>query len=214
MNPPTSETPETPGPSVPPTPPMPERLAIDLDGVLVNFTEPLAVLASSMFNLNVSSHATHWDWIRDYGVMPDQETALWQWIMQNPEWWGFLPPLEYARMGLAYLRESGADVYFITARPGVGVKSVTENWLRFHGYPDPTVLIASNKAPIIDALKIDVFIDDRPENCSQVVAHTTAAVYMPTRPWNEAAGEIAGVHRVATLIDALQAVGIARGRNQ
>ena len=117
---PTSDTPIA---APPPAPP--ERIGVDIDGVLANFTYPVAELASSMFNLTVSGHATHWNWMRDYGVVDDKEAQLWQFIADNPEWWGTLPALEYARMGIAYLRESGVEVYFITSRPGFGAKVIT-----------------------------------------------------------------------------------------
>lgn len=194
--------------AAPPPPPPPQRLGVDLDGVLVDFTSPVAALASEMFGLEVSGHATHWNWMRDFGVVEEKETTLWQWIADNPEWWGTLPALPYARMALAYLRESGADVYFITSRPGAGTKSVAENWLRFHGYPDPTVLIASHKAPIVSALAIEAFIDDKPETCVDVATTTAAAVYMPDRPWNQ--GEFEGVTRVDTIVHALDLVGFGR----
>lgn len=180
----------------------PERIGVDIDGVLADFTYPVAELASQMFNLEVSGHATHWNWMRDFGVTGDKERELWGWIKEHPEWWGTLPALPGARMAIAYLRESSAEVYFITSKPSFGCKLVVENWLRHHGYPDPTVLIAEDKAPIVKALKIQMFVDDRPETCVDVVAKTESRVFMPNRPWNQ--GEFPGVTRVEGLVTALE----------
>ena len=70
------------------------------------------------------------------------------------------------------------------------------------------MLIATDKAPIINALRLDAFIDDRPENCVDVVAHTSARVMMPDRPWNQ--GEFEGVERTHNLIEALEILGFGR----
>jgi uncharacterized HAD superfamily protein len=190
-----------------PTSEIPQRIGVDIDGVLSNFVSPFCELIQQMFGHEVSTEPTHWNWYRDYGVTDVEDKQLWQWITHNPDWWGGIPALPYARMGIAHLRESGCEIYFITNRPGFGAKTVTENWLRHHGFPDPTVLVASDKAPIIRALKIDAFIDDKPETCVDVANKTSARVFMPDRSYNQNQDgwpeSMGAITRVAELVDAL-----------
>lgn len=202
----------------------PQRLGVDIDGVLADFTYPVAALASQMFGLQVSGYATHWNWMRDYGVVDERERELWAYLTSHPEWWQSLPTLPGAADALdrlCALHESGlADVYFITTRPGPGVKLATETWLREHGFDRATVCIAGDKGPIAAGLKLDFFIDDRPENCYSVAGmgassrpHDVQRIFIPERPWNTAPTfrqgcETLGIIYCDGLGDALTLAGI------
>jgi len=77
------------------------------------------------------------------------------------------------------------DVYFITSRPGIDAKIQTEDWLYNAGYPHATVLISSAKGLCAQALKLDVYIDDRWENCVDVATTSLKTkVFLLDRPWN------------------------------
>lgn len=195
----------------------PRRLGIDIDGVLADFTYPVARLASELFGISVSGYATTWNWMQEYGVTGDREKELWEYLTSHPEWWGNLPLLQGADVPLRHLHTLNesmqADVYFITTRPGAGVKLATEVWLQSHGFLNPTVLIASKKGPIAEGLKLDFFIDDKPENCYDVRPFV-ARTFLPIRPWNvdRATVRMLGdydITRVNELSDALSLAGFS-----
>lgn len=187
------------------------RLGIDIDGVLADFTYPAAALASQMFGLNVSGHATHWNWMRDYGLVGEQESAYWKALATMPEWWGNLPILPDAvdvLPRLNYLAQTGAaDVYFITTRPGAGVKLATERWLQRHGMSTPCVLLSKYKGPVAQGLELDVFADDRPENCVDVLPHAKHT-FLIARPWNLDYERPDGLRVARSLTDVLAQVGL------
>lgn len=204
-------------------PTSPRRIGIDIDGVLANFTYPVAELASQMFGLEVSGYAKTWNWMRDYGVTGDKEKQLWGYLQAHPSWWGSLPALEGAETCLRILDAHSfyADVYFITSRPGDGMKAASEGWLRMHGYTKPTVLIVNGlKGPVAKALGLDFFVDDRPENVKDVLDQKIEQTWIVDRPWNQGYAHTTLIHemtanerrievkRADNLIDVLGKVGL------
>jgi hypothetical protein len=77
---------------------------------------------------------------------------------------------------------------FITHRQaseGRDVQRLTRDWLLRHGVSDPIVhCTADYKSKLVSDLGVEIFVDDRPENCLDVVEKTRAAVYMPRRRYN------------------------------
>jgi len=64
---------------------------------------------------------------------------------------------------------------------------VTCDWLRRHGVSDPLVHFTQDKkSALVQKLNIDLFVDDRHENCEDVATQTAAMVFMPHRPYNQA----------------------------
>ncbi len=172
----------------------PYRWGIDIDGVLADFNTSFIALVRAQTGIQLPSpSATYpdlWAYHRAAGVTNAQDSALWEWIKLNPGFWEQLQPLPHAVETLATLRDMssnlGANVYFITSRPGSGAKSATEYWLRNWGFHlGPTVCIAHAKGPLVESLELDVFIDDRPENCLDAkVAREACRVFIVDAPYN------------------------------
>lgn len=209
------------------------KLGIDIDGVLANFTDSYAALLTErtgiQFPKNSAEWPTVWYWDRAAGVQKADESAVWNRI-KNGDFWRHLRALPEASETLSTLSESayrnGNEVYFITTRPGQHAKRLTENWLIANGYEgSPTVLIAENEAAkglAAKALALDVFIDDKPENCEQVVKATAVEeivgpgyaamrtgkvsypthVYLLDAPYNRDA-VISGVARTYSVLEAV-----------
>jgi hypothetical protein len=82
-----------------------------------------------------------------------------------------------ARLG-ALARERRWDVLFITQRPasaGDTCQVQTQRWLARHGFAYPSVyVIHGTRGRIAAALDLDAVIDDRPENCLDVVVDSKA----------------------------------------
>lgn len=175
------------------------KLGIDVDGVLADFVMGHVKALQHVTGKNLFPAdfvETEWDYHLAVGYTQEEDARTWKYIADSPDFWRTLPPLSSAEASLNYLRKKwveGCDVYFITTRFGERVKEQTEDWLDTfnekipHGVPNPTVLITRRKGLCCKALNIDLFIDDKPENCMDVVMHSPATkVFLLNQPWNAA----------------------------
>jgi len=172
------------------------KIGVDLDGVLADWDTAFVKLLidTSGRNLCPSDWANPpcWDWPKLYGYTTDEVSAAWEVIKASSYFWQNLKPYATTAQdidALSLRRDTGDEVYFITARPGVRVKMQTEWWLKVHGYyqqfPVPTVLISSHKGLCAQALELNAYIDDRSENIidvSNVVPRVKT--FVMDRPWN------------------------------
>lgn len=134
-----------------------------------------------------------WNYPEHYGYTSEEVSAVWESIKQDRHFWRKLPPYSETIdvvTSLGYMAMQD-DVYFITARPGVATKEQTENWLLHYarmtsGYFSPTVLISSRKGDCAKALNLDVYLDDRRENCDDVFDnYPSTQAYILDQPWNQ-----------------------------
>ena len=66
------------------------------------------------------------------------------------------------------------------------IGQITCDWLRKHGISNPVVYFTQNqKSELIGKLKVELFVDDRHENCRDVAENTEALVLMPHRSYNQ-----------------------------
>lgn len=193
-------------------------LGIDCDGVLADFNSAfidrvIAVTGRDLFPPRPFDIPT-WNYPEWYSYTRQEVSDVWEDIKRDPLFWATLPvypDTTQALRRLETLAYNGADVYFITARPGVRAKAQTEEWLQASGYSHqlPTVLVASEKGLCATALGLDVYLDDRWENAVDV-AYTPTRTFLLNRPWNmhpvEYADEfeIQRVDNVLAFLDAIQ----------
>jgi 5'(3')-deoxyribonucleotidase len=184
------------------------RIGLDIDGVLADFNRSfiervIQVTGKDLFPPRPFDIPT-WDYPQAYGYTDAECAAVWEHIKQDPMFWYQLWPYDGALEFMAKLNSGVHDFYFITSRPGINAKSQTENWIEFHNFglqteafSYPTVLISHDKGSCAKALNLDLYIDDRVENCLDVnVTSPTTKVIMLARPWNIAQP---GITRVETL---------------
>lgn len=167
------------------------KVIIDLDGVLVDFVGGIRERAKTLFNIDLpaesDSYPDVWEYLkRDLGE--EHNRKLWESILVDHSFWLKLKPRDTELLARLASVETSHEFYFVTSRPGVGVKFQTEVWLikYFHL---PTVIIANGaqaKADIARGVEADVFIDDNAENCNLAVEAREGkmAVLMPDRPYN------------------------------
>ena len=78
---------------------------------------------------------------------------------------------------------------FIThrwVRDTYDIHRVTCDWLERHGVNNPAVhFTQEKKSLLVNRLDIEVFIDDRHENCEDVATSSSAVVFMPHRSYNQ-----------------------------
>jgi uncharacterized HAD superfamily protein len=168
-------------------------IGLDIDGVLADFVTPFLQLLerragggpidpASITDPNFQRHPfLTQEMIYDCMV----ETSY------DPEFWRVLEPLPSRDQWNALdqmAREH--EVVFIThrwVRDTYDINQVTCDWLRRHGIGSPVVhFTQEKKSQLVNQLRIELFVDDRHENCEDVATQTDARVMMPHRPYNQA----------------------------
>lgn len=94
-----------------------------------------------------------------------------------------LPSFDYDTIMLLRELIYRHDVFFVTNRyatPGPSPMKQTKHWFYVNAQiHSPNVLIAKDKGPMAAVLELDAFIDDRPKNCTDVLAaRPNARVYL------------------------------------
>lgn len=188
------------------------RIAYDLDGVCANFTDPWAARVHArtgiLFPFACREWPTLWDWdksaLRSHGYSDEEArnilSDIWEEVKEDPNFWAVLPamPGSYDLLQeLTDIARAGHQVYFITSRPGRWAKHQSELWLRRAGYDaTPTVLISFDKGLLAEGLKLDVFVDDKPENCVEVTkARSTCKTFVLDWAYNREDTEL--THQIA-----------------
>lgn len=203
--------------------PIHHKIGVDLDGVLCEFNHAYARLLAQAHGKDLlppdwpenREVFCCWGWDAYYGYPVVLQDRVWQKHIQgNPLFWESLGPMAGAKETLKKLNslaEHGEiDCYFITNRRGTNVKLQSEWWLYKHGFNLPTVLLASDKVPIIRSLGLSVYVDDKIETMLELVAtsekekwlHGTH-FYLVDAPWNRE-GRTVGLQVVNSAKQALE----------
>jgi hypothetical protein len=113
-------------------------------------------------------------------ITPRQQRRLWRHVGGITNFWGTLAEIEpgvVARLG-ALAVERRWEIIFLTKRPetaGETAQMQTQRWLEAHGFPLPSVyVVQGSRGRIAAALGLDFVVDDRPENCLDVVVDSKA----------------------------------------
>lgn len=186
------------------------KLGIDVDGVLADFNR--------YFIETIIEHTGEdkfpprpfpiptWNYPQHYGYTHEQVTSVWNEIKDDRTFWLSLPyypdTLEFLS-SLDMARCDGDYVYFITNRPGVEAHGQTAAWLEQCGYYDPTVLISGEKGLCARALELDLYIDDKWENCLDVRrSRHECQTFLLSQPWNaEKDAEACEIRRITSVME-------------
>lgn len=167
-------------------------IGIDVDGILADFNSSFIPLIKQLFNIELppasDTYPNTWYYDIAGGVSKEQSREAWKLIAQSRNFWLDLSPYPETNKFLRMISNRHDDIYFVTQRPGKTAKFQTETWLKrngFHGHP--TVLVSGNKGIICNCLGVNLYIDDKNENCVDVVRDSPNTVcYRVPRPWNNA----------------------------
>jgi len=167
-------------------------LGFDIDGVLADFITPFLRLLEARTGSGPIDPASvtdpnflHHPFLTEEMIAECMEAASY-----DPDFWGALAPLPSPKQWRAldqFNREH--RVVFIThrwVRDTYDIHRVTCDWLSRHGVSDPVVHFTQDKKSLlVKELNIELFVDDRHENCEDIATATDAAVFMPHRPYNQ-----------------------------
>jgi len=116
-----------------------------------------------------------------------QERRLWRHVEAIENFWETLTEVEpgaVARLA-AVATERKWEVLFLTKRPasaGATAQVQTQRWLEAKGFALPSVyVVQGSRGRIAAALGLDVVIDDRPENCLDIVVDSKARAVLVWR---------------------------------
>jgi hypothetical protein len=105
---------------------------------------------------------------------------LWAHVAQIEDFWTSLGEIEPGAVArLAHLAtEHRWEVIFLTQRPqsaGETAQIQSQRWLQTHGFEMPSVMVMhGSRGRVAAALALDAVMDDRPENCLDVVTDSKA----------------------------------------
>jgi hypothetical protein len=148
-----------------------------------------------------------------------QYRRLWQHVATVENFWESLQEIEpgsVARLG-ALAAERRWETIFLTKRPqsaGATAQVQTQRWLEANGFRMPSVFVVQgSRGRIAAALALDVVVDDRPENCLDVVVDSRARAVLVCRQQSQAIGasKRLGIGVVASLGECLNELAAIDG---
>jgi hypothetical protein len=151
----------------------------------------------------------------DVPMTRHQTDAVWNHLESVENFWETLGEHEPGAIKrlFALAEERRWEVIFITSRPhsaGVTVQRQSQRWLQRMGFDMPSCFVVhGSRGRIAEALRLDFVVDDRPENCLDVVLESKAGAIMVWRgtkagvPVSARRLGIAVVSTVAAALDAL-----------
>jgi len=171
------------------------NLALDLDGVLFDFNQAFVQLARQHHPDLVCPTPNNqwpraWDYLDEYLGKPEV-SKLWRMVIHSRDFWRDIPSYWWAAELLEAAYGRADNIYFITSRSGNHVQRQT--WMALmditqdvsHSGAVIPVPNPEAKIPLLHALRIDYFVDDKKETVARALAEcpkTQVAVW--DQPWN------------------------------
>jgi hypothetical protein len=181
------------------------RIAFDLDGVLADLHRAFADAALKLYpHLDPSlvsspetgaSPPTDDDAVEgDSDAVPPafqlsrrQGSAVWKDLCGRSDFWESLEEIEHGAIAriAAIAEERRWEVLFITSRPDTAGRTVqrqSQRWIARCGFTLPSVyVVQGSRGRIAEALQLDVVVDDRADNCLDVVLESKARAILVWR---------------------------------
>src|SRR5215212_4935842 len=117
-------------------------------------------------------------------LTPREIRRLWQHVAGIDNFWislGEIEPGAVARLS-ALATQYRWEIIFLTQRPrsaGETTQVQSQRWLKAHGFDLPSVMVMrGSRGKVAAALSLDVVLDDRPENCLDVIADSKAKPFL------------------------------------
>ncbi len=201
------------------------RVAFDLDGTLADMQVVLRREAEQLFGAGMArgvapADVRHGDpalapEIDDLPLTTRQQQRLWRHVRRTHDFWTTLPEMEEGIVErlAETARARRWDVLFITTRPttaGDTTQRQSQRWLDARGFPFPSVYVVQHsRGKLADALHLDAVVDDRVENCLDVVMDSKATAVLVWKGELDTVPGVAirlGVRPVASVSEAVTLV--------
>jgi hypothetical protein len=179
------------------------RIGFDLDGTVADMQAALAREAVRLFpGVDLSSVPTSTasaeasrpseeppaDGRPSTRALSSQQLRqLWNAACARTNFWETLDEIEPGALARLYAvaKRRRWEVIFLTSRPetaGDVAQAQSHRWLAAHGFPTPSVFVVhGSRGKIASALALDVFVDDRPENCLDIAIDSQARAILVWR---------------------------------
>jgi hypothetical protein len=141
---------------------------------------------------------------------------LWVHVGQIDNFWrslGEIEPGAVSRLSALAIRHQW-EVMFLTQRPpsaGETAQVQSQRWLQVHGFEFPSVFVMNgSRGRVAQALSLDAVLDDRPENCLDVITDSKATPFLIWRlrkdavPPGVASTRIETVYSISEALDRLE----------
>jgi len=163
------------------------RVGFDLDGVLADLASAMQRCRDALFDAQ-QPEAPEAEARRPL-LSARQHRQLWKHVRSIDNFWETLDETEPGIVARVSELAStyGWEVIFLTKRPGTagGTSQMqSQRWLEAHGFRRPCVYVVQrSRGAIAAAMGLDAFVDDRPENCLDVlIESTTHPILMVRQP--------------------------------
>lgn len=164
-------------------------IALDIDGVLADFTYPFSDLAADLYPDRMTPRAVGSQPTWHFEELSEAEQArVWEAVdATGGEFWRALPPLftpgELEAMHVAELR--GFRFVYVTARHSKA-EGPTHDWLQAHRLPAGPLYMTGRKAGLLRGLPwLRGMLDDSPQGV-EAMARAGLPVYVRDWPYNRA----------------------------
>ena len=188
------------------------RIACDLDGTLADMRGMLQYHVEVLFGRGISLGAAEELAAKGSALDDWRMKELWDYVSRIDNFWQSLQEVESGAVARFHdlATTHRWEVIFLTQRPataGDTAQRQTQRWLRRHGFDLPSVMVTrGSRGKVAAALNLHAIIDDRIENCLDVVSESKA---LPLLVWRGAATALPpgarglGVEAVSSFGDAL-----------
>jgi len=179
------------------------RIGCDLDGVLADMESELVHQAMELFGdppsgddsgddgfhveSSVAVRPSRLPRLATMALTERQQRQLWRHVEMIEGFWETLHEIEPGVVAeLASLAaERRWELIFLTKRPetaGATTQVQTQRWLQAHGFPMPSVFVVQgSRGRVAAAFDLHAVVDDRPENCLDVVLDSTSRAFLVWR---------------------------------
>ena len=166
-------------------------VGLDIDGVLADFLPPFLKLLEKRVGNGPIDPLSIVDpsFIRHPVISQELISECMTEVSYNPSFWEDLAPLATAKQWQELENLSQEQkLVFVThryERDTYSIQQLTCEWLKKHGVSKPIVYFTQTyKSELVRQLKLELFVDDRHENCFDIAENTDAVVMMPHRSYN------------------------------
>ncbi len=169
---------------------MSTKVAIDLDGVVFNFTKGMCNFVFARTGNEIKPQQItkrKWHRVKDVDITKQEWDELFDRFVQYQSF-ELLELFPYARESIITLKNMGCDIHFITKRP-MEAKQATANSLKKHGLLETgTLHMTEEKADKAQVIGIQFAVDDDEKYVRQYLQKDIQA-YLLKRPYNTAMAE-------------------------